>query len=157
MERVVVDEFTWFSTPRRRGRRIRMRLAARVPPPASLGLRVWCSWWQFRNGKLSIVVLAALNLCQHFLLACFCSYLHVSACLRGLLIYIDRCCLLFDLYWFISVCVRSLRIKYHSEKYLHLIICWCPCAPLGRFGAACWRLLDSEGSPKITPFRNKWT
>ena len=72
---------TRFDTPcnpsaARRGRRIRMRLAARAPPPPILELGACCSWLhsaacKFAVGDLMAAFLLAFN---------FCIFLQISVC-----------------------------------------------------------------------------
>ena len=72
----------------RRGRRIRMRHAARAPPPPYLELGGWCSWLHSANCKLSIrVLVSAFFICVWLL--------HISA----------------DICMFLMFAVNSLRVR----------------------------------------------
>ena len=59
----------------RRGRRIRMRHAARAPPPPYLSIGVCCSCWRFAicTFRIGVLVLASL-----FRLAIYCMFLKFS-------------------------------------------------------------------------------
>ena len=140
----------WRAVPRKRSRRIQMRLAARTPP-----LMVWYSWSQFINRKLTIVVLAALHFC---LTRVVCMLMQVLACcwlvlrfFRFILIHVALCRLIYvDVYWFyidswLLVLLIFAYLKAFRTNYLRLIFVGCPLATLGQLWKAFWFHLADVG------------
>ena len=156
---------------------IRMRHAARAPPPPYLELGDWCSWLHSANCKLSIRVLVsafsfAFVLCIFLQISvcswCLLSIRFVSGDVGNLQILLQKCVRNASTIMQQSIkshaksiqnrrkwCQGALRKRPWEQvgsrllkKALHLFINLRLLAPLGRFWAPFWPQLGAKGVPK---------